>query len=61
MPIRRYTTVMDCGCIVKTVDHNIVAWDLKCLPHKSMFRCAIASHDQIIEDAVLGVAVDPKA
>ena len=43
---------MTCGCIVKTVDHNIVDWNAKCQPHKDVWDHALESHDQFIEDMI---------
>ena len=45
---------MACGCVVTTVNANIVDWKPHCDGHKKAFDNAINSHDQLIEDMIFG-------
>ena len=47
---------MACGCIVTTINANIVDWKPHCDGHKAAFDNAINSHDQWIEDMIFGDA-----
>lgn len=54
--VSKRITTMECGCIVTTVNHNIVDWKANCPAHKAAWDNTISSHDQLIEDMIFGNA-----
>ena len=52
-------TILSCGCIVITIDHNITDWQPNCAAHKKVWDNAIQSHDDFIEEQVFNETSRP--
>ena len=48
----RRETILECGCIVITINANIVDFKFNCVPHRAMLDGALEIRDQMIEDMV---------